>query len=249
MTPRALIAEDEPMLRAELREALAMLWPDLELCAEAADGVQALHEWERCRANIVFLDIRMPGLSGLDVARQLGEQCHVVFITAHEEHALQAFEAGAVDYVLKPLALPRLARTVARLKARLDRPPVPLGPVLDRLQPAAAANNGPLRWITVLKGREVRLITVDDICYVRSDNKYTAVVTADSESLVRMPLRDLAARLDPEVFWQVHRNAVVNANAIQSVRRDAAGHLEVCLKARSEVLKVSVGYAHRFRPA
>ena len=248
MTPKALIAEDEPMLRAELREALASLWPDLELCAEAADGVQALHEWERCRANIVFLDIRMPGLSGLDVARQLGEQCHVVFITAHEEHAVQAFEAGAVDYVLKPLALPRLARTVQRLKARLDHPPVPLGPLLDRLQPAAAAN-APLRWITVLKGREVRLITVDDICYCRSDNKYTAVVTADSESLVRMPLRDLAAKLDPEVFWQVHRNAVVNANAIQSVRRDAGGHLEVCLKARREVLKVSVGFAHRFRPA
>jgi len=247
MTPIALIAEDEPMLSAELREALASLWPELEVCAETADGVQALHECERSRPNIVFLDIRMPGLSGLDVARQLGERCHVVFITAHEEHAIQAFEAGAVDYVLKPLALPRLARTVARLKARLDQPPVPLGPLLDQLQPAAAGN-APLRWITVLKGREVRLITVDDICYVRSDNKYTAVVTADSESLVRMPLRELAARLDPEVFWQVHRNAVVNANAIHSVRRDPGGHLEVCLKARREVLKVSVGYAHRFRP-
>ena len=247
MTPIALIAEDEPMLRAELREALASLWPELEICAEAGDGVQALRECERSRPNIVFLDIRMPGLSGLDVARQLGERCHVVFITAHEEHAIQAFEAGAVDYVLKPLALPRLARTVARLKSRLDQPPVPLGPLLDQLQPASSGN-APLRWITVLKGREVRLITVDDICYVRSDNKYTAVVTADSESLVRMPLRELAARLDPEVFWQVHRNAVVNANAIHSVRRDPGGHLEVCLKARREVLKVSVGYAHRFRP-
>ena len=248
MTPNALIAEDEPMLRAELREALVSLWPELQLCAEAADGVQALHEYERCKPNIVFLDIRMPALSGLDVARQLGERCHVVFITAHEEHAIQAFEAGAVDYVLKPLALPRLARTVARLKARLDQPPVPMGPLLDPLQPAAAASNAPLRWITVLKGREVRLITVDDICYCRSDNKYTAVVTADSESLVRMPLRDLAARLDPEVFWQVHRNAVVNANAIDTIWRDPGGRLEVCLKARREVLKVSVGYAHRFRP-
>jgi DNA-binding LytR/AlgR family response regulator len=235
------------MLRAELREALASLWPELEVCAEVGDGVEALRECERSQPGIVFLDIRMPGLSGLDVARQLGERCHVVFITAHEEHAIQAFEAGAVDYVLKPLELPRLARTVARLKARLDRPPVPLGPMLDQLQPATSPN-APLRWITVLKGREVRLITVDDICYVRSDNKYTAVVTADSESLVRMPLRELAARLDPEVFWQVHRNAVVNANAIHSVRRDPGGHLEVCLKARREVLKVSVGYAHRFRP-
>jgi len=248
VTPSALIAEDEPMLRAELREALASLWPELEVCAEVGDGIEALRECERCRPNIVFLDIRMPGMSGLDVARQLGEHCHVVFITAHEEHAIQAFEAGAVDYVLKPLALPRLARTVTRLKARLDRPPVPLGPLLDQLQSTVAAPNAPLRWITVLKGREVRLITVDDICYVRSDNKYTAVVTADSESLVRMPLRELAARLDPEVFWQVHRNAVVNANAIHSVRRDPGGHLEVCLKARREVLKVSVGYAHRFRP-
>jgi DNA-binding LytR/AlgR family response regulator len=235
------------MLRAELREALASLWPELEVCAEVGDGVEALRACERSQPGIVFLDIRMPGLSGLDVARQLGERCHVVFITAHEEHAVQAFEAGAVDYVLKPLELPRLARTVARLKARLDRPPVALGPMLDQLQPATSSN-APLRWITVLKGREVRLITVDDICYVRSDNKYTAVVTADSESLVRMPLRELAARLDPEVFWQVHRNAVVNANAIHSVRRDPGGHLEVCLKARREVLKVSVGYAHRFRP-
>jgi DNA-binding LytR/AlgR family response regulator len=137
VTPRALIAEDEPMLRAELREALASLWPEMEVCAEIGDGIEALRECERCKPNIAFLDIRMPGLSGLDLARQLGERCHVVFITAHEEHAIQAFEAGAVDYVLKPLALPRLARTVARLKARLDRPPVPLGPLLDQLQPGA----------------------------------------------------------------------------------------------------------------
>lgn len=246
MTPTALIAEDEPLLRAELREALAAVWPELAICAEAADGLEALRACERQRPSIAFLDIHMPGLSGLEVAREIGERCHVVFLTAHEEHALQAFEAGAVDYVLKPLALPRLVRTVARIKSRIDHPPAPLGAVLDSLRERAAPE-APLRWITVLHGREVRLVTVADVCYCRSDSKYTAVVTAEGESLVRTPLRELAARLDPAVFWQIHRGTVVNANAIHSVRRDGSGQFEVRLKARPEVLKVSEAYAHRFK--
>ena len=243
--PSALIAEDEPLLAAELREELAKLWPELTICEVAHDGHAALRAIEQHRPEVLFLDVQMPGPTGIEVARVTGAQAHVVFITAFDHYAVQAFEEGAVDYLLKPLETARLARALRRVRERLAKPPADLTHLLEQIQHAPAIE--PLRWISVLNGREVRLITVDDICYFRADNKYVVVVTADNESLITTSLAELLARLDPAVFWQVHRSTVVNVNAVHSVRRTVAGHLELRLKQRSEALRVSSAYAHLFK--
>ncbi len=243
--PRAVVAEDEPLLAAGLRDALAALWPELDVCAVVADGIAALRAIDEHAPDILFLDIEMPGLSGIEVAQQVSGRCHVAFVTAFDDYAVQAFEQGAIDYVLKPLSMPRLATAVARLKQRLDGAPARLDGLLERL--AEPRENGHLRWITASQGKEVRLITVAEVCYFRSDNKYTAVVTADGEALIRVTLRELIDQLDPAVFWQVHRNTVVNANAIAGLARDVKGHLCIRLKERDETLAVSEGHAARFR--
>ncbi len=244
----ALIAEDEPLLAAELREELARLWPELHLHPAAHDGHAALRAIETLAPDVLFLDVQMPGLDGLEVARLAGPKAHVVFITAFDHYAVQAFDEGAVDYVLKPLDRARLARAVQRVKARIGQPPRDLQGAIATARAGAAAAPGPLRWITVQQGRELRLITVEDICYFRADNKYVAVVTADSEALISTPLKELIARLDPEVFRQVHRSTVVNLQAIRSVSRSGiGGGLVVQLKQRPEKLQVSASYAHLFR--
>lgn len=243
--PRAIIAEDEPLLAAGLRDALAALWPSLTICALVEDGIQALRALEQHRPDILFLDIEMPGLSGLEVAQQVNGRCHVVFVTAFDEHALQAFEQGAVDYVLKPLSVSRLATAVTRLKQRIGSIPARLDGLIDRLSQAREGEY--LRWITASQGREVRLITTAEVCYFRSDNKYTAVVTSEGEALIRVTLRELIEQLDPAVFWQVHRGTVVNANAIAGLVRDGQGRLQIRLKQRSETLLVSEPHATRFR--
>jgi DNA-binding LytR/AlgR family response regulator len=243
--PRAVIAEDEPLLAAGLRDALAALWPNLRICALVEDGIQALRALEEHKPDILFLDIQMPGLSGLEVAQQVNGRCHVVFVTAYDDHAVQAFEQGAVDYVLKPLSVSRLATAVARLKQRIGSPPARLDGLIDRL--ATPREGEYLRWITASQGREVRLITIAEVCYFRSDNKYTAVVTPDGEALIRVTLRELIDQLDPALFWQVHRGTVVNANAIAGLVRDGQGRLTIKLKQRSETLQVSETYAARFR--
>jgi DNA-binding LytR/AlgR family response regulator len=191
----------------------------------------------------------MPGLDGLEVARILGATAHVIFITAFDHYAVQAFEEGAVDYLLKPLDAARLARAVQRVKQRLGlgHAPADMRGLVDRIQEQSAAGESPLRWITVQLGRELRLITVEDICYFRADNKYVAVVTAEGEALISTPLKELLARLDPATFWQVHRGTVVNVNAVRSVLRGVAGKLALQLKQRSEKLEVSATYAHRFK--
>ncbi len=243
--PTALIAEDEPLLAAELREELARLWPELAICAVVNDGHAALRAIEQHKPGVLFLDVQMPGPTGIEVARVTGARAHVVFITAFDHYAVQAFEEGAVDYLLKPLETARLARALSRVRERLAKPPADLSHLLDQIQNAPATER--LRWITVLNGREVRLITVEDICYFRADNKYVAVVTADGESLITTPLQELLDRLDPAVFWRVHRSTVVNVNAVHSVRRTVAGHLELRLKQRSEALRVSSAHAHLFK--
>jgi len=243
--PRAVIAEDEANLREELRETLASVWPDLKVCAEAEDGPAALKALEKHSPDVLFLDIQMPGLSGIEVAKQANGRCHVVFVTAFDDYAIQAFEQGAVDYVLKPLEVPRLATAVGRLKQRIGSTPARLDGLLERL--AEPRDGGHLRWITASQGKEVRLITVGEVCYFRSDNKYTAVVTPEGESLIRVTLRELLEQLDPALFWQVHRNTVVNANAIGSIVRDFNGRLTIKLKQRSETLPVSEAHAARFR--
>ena len=244
---KAVIAEDEPVLRAELRETLGVLWPELAICAEAQDGVEAVHALETAHPDVLFLDIQMPGLSGLEVARHASGRCHVVFVTAYDQYAVAAFDQGAVDYVMKPISVARVASTVQRLKERLRQAPADLERLLDALASRLDQHKEYVRWITASQGNDVRLITVDEICYFKADNKYTLVVTAQHESLIRRAVRDLLAELDPAMFWQIHRGTLVNVNAIAGVQRDLGGHLRVKLKERNETLPVSEAYVHRFK--
>ena len=244
--PSAVIAEDEAILRDELAEMLGSLWPELNLVAKVEDGVAALAALERHSPNIIFLDIQMPRLTGLDVARQATHRCHVVFVTAFDEYAVNAFEQGAVDYVLKPFTAGRLATTVTRLKSKLSSEPADLSRVLEHLTLKNAGKTY-LRWINASRGAAVRLITVEEILYFKADNKYTLVVTSDGESLIRKTIRELTDELDPAAFWQTHRSTVVNVNAIDSVVRDIGGHPQLRLKSRKEMLPVSDQYAHRFK--
>ena len=243
---KAVIAEDEPLLRAELKESLAALWPELEVCAEAEDGVEALRAIERHAPDILFLDIQMPGMSGLEVARHVGNKCHIVFVTAYDKYAVAAFEQGAVDYVMKPFSPARLATTIARLKEKAGTVPANLEGLLQTLITNSAAREY-LRWITASQGQDLRLITVDEICYFQADNKYTLVVTAQQESLIRRPIKELVEDLDPAMFWQIHRGTVINVNAIAGVHRDIGGHLRIKVKERKETLAVSESYVHLFK--
>ncbi len=242
---RVLIAEDEALLATEIREELLRQWPEAQVVAMARDGHEALRLVEQLSPEVCFLDVQMPGLSGLEVAQLIGRRAHVVFITAHERYAVQAFDEGAVGYLLKPLDPVRMAKTLLRLKERLSQPPADLAGLATRAAGTLAVE--PLRWITVQRGRELQLITVDDVAYFRADHKYVAVVTADTEALISLPLKELIQRLDGEHFWQVHRSTIVNAHAIKSVSRTLSGKLGITLKNRPETLEVSPAYAHRFK--
>jgi DNA-binding LytR/AlgR family response regulator len=246
-SPKAIIAEDEPVLGEVLKEMLADVWPELTICAEASDGVQALRALEAHAPDILFLDIEMPGMSGLEVAHQASGRCHVVFVTAHNDYAVAAFEEGSVDYVLKPLSMARIATTVARLKQRMQGAPARLDGLLQVLNSGAPGKKEYLRRITASQGNNIRLINIEDVCYFQADNKYTLVVTADSEWLIRRALRDLIEEIDPDVFWQIHRSTIVNVNAIGGITRDETGHLHIRLKQRKETLLVSGTYAHLFK--
>lgn len=244
--PKAVIAEDEPLLRAELKTAIGSLWPELVISEEAEDGLSTLHAIDRHAPDILFLDIQMPGMSGLEVARHAANKCHVVFVTAYDKYAVAAFEQGAVDYVMKPFSPARLATTVARLKAKVGSEPANLEGLFQGLLKTAAAKEY-LRWITASQGQDLRLITVDEICYFQADNKYTLVVTAQQQSLIRRPIKELIQELDPAQFWQIHRGTVINVTAIGGVHRDMGGQLHVKLKDRRETLPVSEPYAHLFK--
>ena len=241
-----LIAEDEPMLRAQLKARLAQAWPELRCIVEAEDGVQALALVAEHAPAVAFLDIRMPGRTGLEVAREIGDRCHVVFVTAYDEYAVAAFEEGAIDYVLKPPTLERIAKVVTRLKARLAQPPLDLGGLLARLAEREGVG-APLKWIRASLGSAMQMIAVDDVVYFRAEDKYTKVVTRDTEALIRTPIKDLYADLDPEAFWQIHRATIVNLNAIARVERDFRDQPIITLKARPEKLVVSRTFAHRFK--
>ena len=242
---RVLIAEDEALLAVEIREELLRQWPEAQVVGLARDGHEALRLVDQLAPEVCFLDVQMPGLSGLEVAQLIGRRAHVVFITAHERYAVQAFDEGAVGYLLKPLDPVRMAKTLLRLKERLTQPPADRGGLAARTTTAAGVE--PLRWITVQRGRELQLITVDDVAYFRADHKYVAVVTADTEALISVPLKELVQRLDSEHFWQVHRSTIVNAHAIKSVSRSLSGKLSIALKSRPETLEVSPAFAHRFK--
>lgn len=246
--PRAIIAEDEPLLRQELRQELASLWPELAVCAEAVDGVEAVRAVEDHAPDVLFLDIEMPGMNGLEVAKVVNGRCHVVFVTAYDKYAVAAFEQEAADYILKPHSMVRLAAAVGRLKERMQRAPARLENLLESL---ASRNEGTgprrLRWITASQGAKLKFVTVDRICYFQADNKYTIVMTAESELLIRRPIKDLVDELDPQAFWQIHRGTVVNVNEIADVTRDLHGHMCVHLRSRKETLAVSETYNHLFR--
>ena len=244
---KAVIAEDEPVLRGELRSTLKELWPELTISAEAEDGIEALRALSEHAPDILFLDIQMPGLNGLEVAKQASGRCHIAFVTAYDKYAVAAFEQGAVDYVMKPFSAARLATTVMRLKEKVASAPANLDGILKSLTEAVNASKEYLRWITAAQGDELRLITVEEICYFQADNKYTLVVTAQQESLIRRPIKELIDELDPKMFWQIHRGTLVNVSAIAGVSRDMGGHLRVKLKERKETLAVSEPYMHLFK--
>jgi DNA-binding LytR/AlgR family response regulator len=245
--PVAVIAEDEPVLRTQLKELLDTVWPELVIAAAAEDGFQAMRALEEHRPDVLFLDIQMPGPTGLELARHASGRCHVVFVTAYDQYAVAAFQEGAVDYVMKPLTAERLATACGRVKGRLSMTPADLRSVLDALTKRAAQTNSYLRWINASLGTDVKFITVDEICYFQSDTKYTRVVTAEAESIIRKSLKELLDELDPASFWQIHRSTIVNLNAVAGVSRDFAGHVIVKLKKRKETLPVSQPFAHLFR--
>ena len=257
VAPRAIIADDEPNLARYLRERLAALWPELEIAGVAGNGPEAKALIAAEEPDIAFLDIRMPGISGLDVARDL-EGVHVVFVTAFDQYAVEAFERAAVDYLLKPVTDERLAATVERLKERLAAAPAAtMAPEIAQAlallrahlpQAMAGAPQGErLAWIRAAVGSQVRLIAVEDVCYFEANDKYTSVFTDDGEALIRTPLRELLAQLDPDRFWQIHRGTIVNLAHVAAIARDLAGRVKVKLKGRPEALAVSRAYAHRFR--
>jgi DNA-binding LytR/AlgR family response regulator len=255
-TPTAVLADDEDLPRAELRRMLAAAWPELRIVAECEHGPAAVEAIATHGPDIAFLDIRMPGLSGLDVARAVSGRCHCVFTTAYDSHAVAAFEAGAVDYLLKPIAADRLAQAVARLRERLQAHAA--APDLSRLMQQLAAQLQPttgapqatprLRWLSASVGDTIKMFSIDEVLFFQSDEKYTRIVTAHDEAHVRKPLRELSEGLDAEEFWQVHRGVVVRANAIARAQRDELGRITLHLKQHAETLAVSQAWAWRFKP-
>jgi len=246
---RALIADDEPHLAEHLRTRLAELWPELEVLPLAANGLEALRRIDDERPEIAFLDIRMPGLTGLELAGRIDARTHVVFVTAFDQYAVEAFDREAVDYLLKPVTDERLARAVERLRDKLaiaESPP-DLAAVLARIAQVLPASATRLRWIRALKGEEVRQIAVDDVVYFRASDKYTCVITRDGEWLIRMALAELGEQLDPAAFCQIHRATIVNMNEVSATRRDLGGRVFVRLKDGTTELPVSRAYAHLFR--
>src|SRR5829696_5057848 len=238
--PTAIVAEDEPILRTQLEGKLAKLWPELEIIASVEDGVAALEALEDRVPDFMFLDIQMPEMTGVEVARHVGGRCHVVFVTAYDQYAIQAFETGAVDYLLKPATDDRLGVTVERLKEKLSTPPTDLNAVLARIgEQIAGAKRERLQWIKATVGQNLRLIPVSEVLFFQSDEKYTRVVMADGEALIKTPIRELLDGLDPEVFWQIHRSTLVNVNAIAGVTRDFRGQAHVRIKGKDENLVVS----------
>ena len=257
--PTALIADDEPLLREALIRQLASAWPELEVIAEARNGREAIDLFDAREPDVCFLDVHMPGLSGVDAANHIGRRAHLVFVTAFDHYAVQAFQQGVLDYLLKPVEPARLAETISRLKERMAAagPAVNSEALLQQLtaqlvQLQSASAPTALRWVRAQVGQTLRLISVDDIDYVHSDAKYTLIAWRDekgkaSEAVVRVTLKELLAQLDPNQFAQVHRSYLVNLRAISHVRRHDNETGEIHLKGRTEVLPVSRNYLHLFR--
>lgn len=243
---KAIIADDEPHLADDLRRRLLRLWPELRISAVLHDGIAAAAALAELKPDFAFLDIRMPGQSGLEAARAASTDCRVVFVTAYDDHAVQAFEQAAVDYLLKPVSDERLASCVERLKRHAAPAPDELLARLQRLL-AAPARPEPLRWLRAQVGQAVRMVAVEEVCCFQSADKYTLLLTSDAELLLRTPLKDLVAQLDPQQFWQVHRGTVVNVRQIVSAHHDLLGKVTLTLRDRPEKVAVSRSHAHLFR--
>ena len=247
---KALIAEDEHHLADDLQRRLQRLWPELQIVSIVHDGVAAAAALAEIKPDFAFLDIRMPGKTGLEAARSAPAGCRVVFVTAYDEHAVQAFEQAAVDYLLKPVSDERLARCVERLKQHAVSTPLAApDDMLQRLQRLLAEPAKPeyLRWLRAQVGQAVRMVAVEEVCCLQSADKYTLVLTRDAELVLRTPLKDLIAQLDPQEFWQVHRGTVVNVRQIVSAHHDMLSKVTLTLRDRPEKIAVSRSYAHLFR--
>lgn len=256
---RAVLADDERLMREQLKARLAEVWPELEIVAEARNGAEAVAEVERHAPDLAFLDIRMPEMTGIEAARAIAGRCHVVFITAYDQYAVEAFEQGALDYVLKPAERERLAVTVARLKSRLAGASAQpdLGTVTRLLEELStrlsthgeggAASSSYLQWIQASVGQSLRLIPVAQVLFFQSDEKYTRVQTPELEALIKKPIKELLEELDPRQFWQIHRSTVVNTAAIAGVTRDFRGRQIVTVKGHPEKLEVSRTFSHLFK--
>ena len=260
--PRALLADDEPHLARELAAQLRAAWPALEIVHVARNGVEAAERIAALEPDLTFLDIQMPGLTGLEVAQGIEGRTRVVFVTAYDEYAVQAFEREALDYVLKPVSAERLARTVERLQRALARPAAEaaeaaeadsrLLAALRRLLPAAAGTGAAapaerLRWVRASSGELTHQVAVDDVLFFRADDKYTCVHTATAEHLIRTPIFELAGQLDPELFWQVHRSTIINLDHLAGTRRDEQSRLFVRVRGHARELPVSRAYVHLFK--
>jgi DNA-binding LytR/AlgR family response regulator len=249
--PTAIIADDEELPRAEMRRMLAEIWPALDIVAECEHGTDALEAIYRLQPDIAFLDIRMPGLSGLDVAKAVGGRCRAVFVTAYDCHAFDAFAAGAIDYLLKPVARGRLMQTIDRLRerTRLAQPVPDLEGLMAELDlRMRGGSTARIRWISASVGDTIKVIPIEDVIFFQSDDKYTRVVTADDEAHVRKPIKELVDGLDPDQFWQVHHSVIVRASSIARVQRDEMGRITIGLRGLGETLKASQAYAWRFKP-
>ena len=252
MTYKAVIADDEKELRGYLKTMLAEVWPELEVCGEAANGKKALELVESFRPQVVFLDIKMPGLTGLEVAEKIAGICYVVFVTAFDQYAVEAFEREAIDYLVKPVTKKRLTQTIRRLKKQFkvsSEPPAGLADmitqVLSNLKNNANANY--LHWIKAQHRDSVRLIPVEDVDYFRAEDKYTLVITAEGETLIKKSIKELAQELDPQQFWQIHRGTIVNVSRIENISRSLTGRGVIKLRKRPESLTVSRNYLHLFK--
>ena len=249
--PTAVIADDEDLQRNELARLLALVWPELEIVASCEDGGDALDAIARLRPDVAFLDIRMPEISGLDVARASAGACRIVFTTAFDSHAIEAFDLGAVDYLLKPVTQGRLEQAVTRVREKGDAGVggaqllKALGELDRRLR--TSAHEERIRWISCTAGSTIKIFPIDEVLFFESDTRYTRVVSATDEGLIRMPIRELLAGLDPDQFWQIRRGTLVCVRAIARARRDELGNITVELRGHPAQLKVGSTYAWRFR--
>jgi DNA-binding LytR/AlgR family response regulator len=249
--PTAVVADDERLMREQIIAGLKQAWPELEIVGEAGNGREAVAVVQSLEPDVVFLDISMPGMDGIQAAQALAGRVHVVFVTAHDQYAISAFEHGAVDYLLKPADPERLALTCQRLRSRLEQAPDPMNDLLAQLSQRLGAGTGKqneyLRWVQASVGANIRMIPTGEILFFRAEDKYTRVQTARFEALIRKPIKELIDELDPDEFWQIHRATVVRVDAIEQVSRNLRGHQIVHVKGREERLEVSRSFNHLFK--